>query len=50
MENIEEYVMKKYPRKFKGVKPIIEEFDSHWAVKKSKDASPLILSKQIKIN
>ena len=26
---------------------IIEEFDSHWAIKSHKDASPLILSKKI---
>ena len=44
---IEEYVLKKYPKRFKNKPIIIKEFDSHYEINHNKDASPLILSKDI---
>ncbi len=47
MDKVEAYVRQNYKRMF-GDKPlIIEEFDSHFAVKTHKDESPLILGKGI---
>jgi hypothetical protein len=47
MNNIEDYVIKKYPRRFKNKDILIKEFDNHYEVNHNKDASPLILSKNI---
>jgi hypothetical protein len=47
MNNIEEYVIKKYPRRFKNKKILIKEFDTHYEVNHNTDASPIILSKNI---
>tara|TARA_B100000214_G_scaffold372822_1_gene351835 strand:+ start:1657 stop:1800 length:144 start_codon:yes stop_codon:yes gene_type:complete len=44
---IEEYVLKNYPKRFKNKPIIIKEFDSHYEINHNKDASPLILSKDI---
>ena len=44
---IEEYVLKNYPKRFKNKPIIIKEFDSHYEINHNKDASPLILSKNI---
>tara|TARA_R100001443_G_scaffold23923_1_gene36034 strand:- start:10546 stop:10686 length:141 start_codon:yes stop_codon:yes gene_type:complete len=45
--NIEEYVLKRYPRRFKNKKVLIKEFDNHYEVNHHEDASPIILSKNI---
>ena len=47
MNSIEEYVIKKYPRRFKNKEILIKEFNTHYEVNHNKDESPLILSKHI---
>jgi len=47
MNSIEEYVIKKYPRRFKNKEILIKEFNTHYEINHNKDASPLILSKHI---
>lgn len=47
MNKVEEYVLKRYPKRFKNKEILIKEFDSHYEVNHNKDASPLILSKTI---
>tara|TARA_R110002072_G_scaffold232184_2_gene389523 strand:+ start:135 stop:296 length:162 start_codon:yes stop_codon:yes gene_type:complete len=45
---IEEYVRKKYPKTFKGKEiTLITENQSFYLVKTNKDASPLILNKNV---
>ena len=46
MSNIEEYLLKNYPRFKKGDKIIIEERDKH-IIAYVKDGSPVFLSKKI---
>jgi|TARA_R110000744_G_scaffold92754_4_gene179480 hypothetical protein len=46
-ENIKEYVLKKYPKRFKNQPILIKEFNSYFEINHNKDASPLILSKKI---
>ena len=46
MEQIQNYVYENY-KSYKDKKLLIEEFDSHWTVKRNRDESPLILSKQV---
>ena len=46
MNKIEEYVLNKYPIRFKNKPVLIKEFDSHYEVNHNKDASPLILGKK----
>lgn len=46
MEQVKEYVVNNY-KSYKDKTLIIEEFDSHWTVKRNRDESPLILSKQV---
>ena len=43
---IEEYVRKKYPKTFKEI-TLITENQSFYLVKTNKDASPLILNKNV---
>jgi hypothetical protein len=47
MSKIEEYALKRFPKRFKNKKVLIKEFDSHYEVNDNKDASPIILSKNI---
>jgi len=47
MNKVEEYVRKNYKRLYKDTPLIIEEYDNHFEIKKNKDESPLILSKNI---
>ena len=45
---VEEYVRKKYPKTFKDKEIIITENQSFYIIKTNKDASPLILNKNVK--
>jgi hypothetical protein len=47
MNNIEEYVIKRFPKRFKNKPVLIKEFDTHYEVNHNKDASPIILGKKI---
>jgi|TARA_B100001057_G_scaffold473591_1_gene538237 hypothetical protein len=47
MNKVEEYVLKKYPKRFKNKKVLIKEFNNHYEINHNKDASPIILSKNI---
>ena len=47
MNNIEEYVIKRFPKRFKNKPVLIKEFDTHYEVNHNKDASPIILGKNI---
>ena len=47
MNNIEEYIIKRFPKRFKNKPVLIKEFDTHYEVNHNKDASPIILSKKI---
>jgi hypothetical protein len=47
MNKIKEYVLSKYPIRFKNKPVLIKEFDSHYEVNHNKDASPLILGKKL---
>lgn len=47
MNNIKEYVLKYYPKRFKNKSIIIEDCKNHYKIYHNKDASPLILSKNI---
>jgi hypothetical protein len=44
---VEEYVRKKYPKTFKDKKITITENQSFYLIKTNKDASPLIISKNV---
>ena len=46
-EALEEYVRKRYPRTFKNKPVIITEEKNFITVKYNKDASPIILSKDV---
>ena len=46
-EALEEYIRKHYPRMFKNKPVIIEEQEKFITVKYNKDASPIILSKDV---
>jgi hypothetical protein len=46
MEQVKEYVYNNY-KTYKDKTLIIEDCDSHWTVKRHKDESPLILSKDV---
>tara|TARA_B100001057_G_scaffold207884_1_gene208553 strand:+ start:1315 stop:1476 length:162 start_codon:yes stop_codon:yes gene_type:complete len=46
-EALEEYIRKHYPRMFKNKPVIIEEQEKFITVKYNKDASPVILSKDV---
>ena len=48
MNDLYEYLLKKYPNRFKNKKIIIKEKDSHFEIQSNKDESPLILSKNFK--
>jgi len=45
---IEEYVRKKYPKTFKDKEITITENQSFYLIKTNKDASPLIINKNVK--
>ena len=45
---IEEYVRNKYPKTFKNKEIIITENQSFYLIKTNKDASPLIINKNVK--
>lgn len=47
MNKLQEYILKKYPKKFKNKKIIIKEKPTHFEIQTNKDESPLILSKDI---
>jgi len=47
MSKVEEYALKRFPKRFKNKKVLIKEFESHYEVNHNKDASPIILSKNI---
>ena len=47
MNNIEEYIIKRFPKRFKNKPVLIKEFDTHYEVNHNKDVSPIILSKKI---
>ena len=47
MNNIEEYIIKRFPKRFKNKSVLIKEFNTHYEVNHNKDASPIILSKKI---
>tara|TARA_B100001059_G_scaffold32675_1_gene26305 strand:- start:656 stop:799 length:144 start_codon:yes stop_codon:yes gene_type:complete len=47
MSKVEEYALKRFPKRFKNKKVLIKEFNSHYEVNHNKDASPIILSKNI---
>ena len=44
---LEEYVRKRYPKIFKNKPVIIEEEENFITIKYNKDASPIILSKNV---
>lgn len=46
MEQVQEYVYNNY-KTYKDKTLIIEEFDSHYTIKRNRDESPLILGKGI---
>jgi hypothetical protein len=46
-EALEEYVRKRYPKMFKNKPVIIEEQEKFIIIKYNKDASPIILSKNV---
>lgn len=48
MNNLQEYLLEKYPKRFKNKSVIIKEKDSHFEIQSNKDESPLILSKNFK--
>jgi len=45
--NVIDYVLEKYPKTFKNKQIIITEGDNCYFVSTNKDASPLILSKNV---
>jgi hypothetical protein len=45
-EQVKEFVYENY-KSYKDKMLIIEKFDSHWTIKRHKDESPLILSKDV---
>ena len=45
MNNWQEYLLKKYPKRFKNKKIIVPEKETHFEIQTNKDESPLILSK-----
>ena len=45
-EQVKEYVWANY-KTYKDKTLIIEDCDSHWTVKRNRDESPLILSKEV---
>jgi hypothetical protein len=47
MSKIEEYVLKRFAKRFKNKKVLIKEFDTHYEVNHNKDASTIILIKNI---
>jgi len=47
MDKLEEYILKNYPRRFKDKPILIKEFKSHYEINHHKDASPLILGKNV---
>ena len=47
MNNWQEYLLKKYPKRFKNKKIIITERETHFEIQTNKDESPLILSKKV---
>tara|TARA_B100001057_G_C22492143_1_gene810654 strand:+ start:402 stop:566 length:165 start_codon:yes stop_codon:yes gene_type:complete len=47
MNNWQEYLLKKYPNRFKNKKIIITEKKTHFEIQTNKDESPLILSKNV---
>ena len=47
MNNWQEYLLKKYPKRFKNKKIIVTEKETHFKIQTNKDESPLILSKNV---
>jgi|TARA_R110002153_G_scaffold158108_4_gene310169 hypothetical protein len=47
MNKLQEYLLKNYPKRFKGKKMIIKEKETHFEIQTNKDESPLILNKNI---
>tara|TARA_B100001996_G_scaffold381706_1_gene371703 strand:+ start:1828 stop:1974 length:147 start_codon:yes stop_codon:yes gene_type:complete len=47
MNKLQEYLLEKYPKKFKNKKIIITEKKTHFEVQTNKDESPLILNKNV---
>lgn len=47
MNKLQEYILKKYPKRFKNKSIIIKEKQTHFEIQTNKDESPLILSKDI---
>ncbi len=45
MNDWQEYLLKKYPKRFKNKKIIVTERETHFEIQTNKDESPLILSK-----
>ena len=46
MDKLKQYILEKYPRRFKNKPILIKEFDNHYEINHNKDASPLILGKK----
>ena len=45
MNDWQEYLLKKYPKRFKNKKIIVTGRETHFEIQTNKDESPLILSK-----
>lgn len=48
MNNLQEYLLEKYPKRFKNKSVIIKEKNTHFEIQVNKDESPLIISKNFK--
>lgn len=47
--SINDYVVKNFPKKFKGAEYTVEETETAYFVRINKDESPLVLSKNLNI-